>query len=185
MTALFEKMETRQIMLLLGGAALLICTALASALLIPQIQRYRTISSDRAALPPPADDAELAAMLGARDAEISALSRRLHGEMAGLPPREIESFVIDSLQSIAWRRDVTLQGVRPSTGETVDAFQELVFRLELSGDYYDLFAWLRDLHSELGFVVIKEYRMQRADQNNATPLLKVELTLASYRKAAT
>lgn len=182
--AALEKLDKRTLALLIGGGALLIVAALFSLLVAPQLRNYRAALAAQAALPPPpADEAQLQALLAERSAQIDELAQRLHGDMAGLPPREIESFVVDRLQRLAWNHDVTLEGVRPSVGETIENFQEVLFRLELTGDYFDLFDWLRELRTELGFIVIKEYRMQRASgDEQSEPPLKVQVTVASYRR---
>lgn len=185
MNDLFARLDTRQFYLLLGGAVLLAAAVMVSLLLIPQVKIYRAAKTANAGLPPvPADAAMLQAMLAERDRAITERSRQLHGDMANLPVREIEAFVIDRLQGIAWNHDVVLEGVRPSTGETVEAFREVLFELELSGRYADLFGWLQELRSELGFIVIKEYQMDRATDDDVDPELNVEMTIASYRKEA-
>ncbi len=157
MTALIERLDARQFHLLLGGVVLLVAAAMVSLLLLPQVKIYRAAQAANAGLPPvPADAMLLQAMLAQRDNAIAERSRQLHGDMANLPVREIEAFVIDRLQGIAWNHNVSLEGVRPSSGETVESFREVLFKLELKGQYADLYAWLRELRSELGFIVIKE-----------------------------
>ena len=186
MNALFQNLDARQFYLVLGGSVLLVAAAVVSLLLMPQLKSYQAAHAANAKLPPvPADAALLQSMLAQRDAAIVERSRALHGDMANLPAREIEAFVIDRLQGIAWNHDVVLESVQPASGETVESFREILFRLELSGRYADLFAWLTELRSELGFIVIKEYRMDRADDADDDPLLRVAMTIASYRKERT
>lgn len=181
--AFLQRLDNRQFYMLLGGAVLLLVAAAVSVVLIPQYKGYRAALAARAGLPPmPADSEILRSLLTERDAAIEARSRQLHGDMANLPVREIEAFVIDRLQGIAWNHDVVLQGVRPSAGDTIETFREILFNLELSGQYADLFAWLHELRDELGFIVIKEYQMDRVSNVTDDPMLKVQLTIASYRK---
>ena len=110
-----------------------------------------------------------------------ALRRRLHGDMANLPPKEIEAYIIGRLQAISWRNRVELVGVEPNSGEMIESFREMLFTVRLAGDYFDLYNWLRDLGKELGFVVIKRYQMSPVDRNEEVPRLSAELTIASYR----
>jgi hypothetical protein len=183
LAAALDKLDERQFSLLLAAAGLIVVALVASYVTLPQLKANRSASSALAGLPsPPVDAALLASMLDERQAAIAERAQRLHGDMANLPVREIEAFVIDRLQRIAWQHEVTLEGVRPEVGETIDSFRELLFRLELTGRYADLYAWLQDMRAELGFVVIKEYRMRRVGDDSSDPLLAVEVTIASYRK---
>lgn len=186
MLALLNKLDKRQFHMLLGGGVLLLATAGFSAMVLPQLKTYRVAVATQAALPPaPPDGATLQTLLAARDSAIVERSRQLHGDMAELPSREIEAFVVDKLQQIAWRHNVVLQGVQPVAGETIESFREILFKLELRGQYADLFAWVSDLRTELGFIVIKEYQMQRLTNTSENPLLKVQVTIASYRRETT
>ena len=49
--------------------------------------------------------------------------------------------------------------------------------------YADLYAWLDELRNELGFAVIRDFAIQRAvdDDGGDAPVLRANLTLASYR----
>jgi hypothetical protein len=183
--AALARLEERQFYLLLAAAGLILVALVGSFVCLPQLKAYRTASGSLAALPsPPVNAALLGSMLTERQAAIDENARQLHGDMANLPAREIESFVIDRLQRIAWRHEVTLEGVAPTVGESVDRFRELLFRLQLTGHYADLYGWLQALRSELGFVVIKEYSMRRKGDDIDDPLLAVDVTIASYRREA-
>ena len=181
--ALIARLDERQFVLQLAAGGLILIALATSFVMLPQLKAYRSASAVLNELPqPPLDAALVGSMLNERQAAIDERARRLHGDMANLPAREIEAFVIDRLQRIAWQHEVTLEGVTPADGESVDSFRELLFRLQLTGRYADLYAWLQELRSELGFVVIKEYSMQRRGDEIDDPLLGVEVTIASYRK---
>ena len=183
MIALLRKLDMRQCYLLLGGVFLLLVVASTSFLTLPAFKEYRSAAEEQASLPPlPADTAELQSMLSEREEAIASRMKTLHGDMANLPLREVESYVIDRLQGIAWNHDVSLQGVRPASGQTVDTFREVLFKLDVEGHYMDLFAWLKELRRELGFIVIKEYRMTSKRSEGDQPVLLVQMTMASYRK---
>lgn len=177
------KLDNRQYYGLLASVVLLAVVTVVSFILIPNVKAYAAANKASADHPVlPGDSKDLPALLVQRDRTITERTQMLHGDMANLPIREIEAFVIDRLQGIAWNHDVVLQGVKPTSGDTIEAFREILFKLEISGRYEDLFAWLHELRNELGFTVIKEYKMDRVTQTTTDPVLRVQLTIASYRK---
>ena len=179
---LFE-LDDRRFYGLVGSAVLLVVAAVLSFVLLPQIKNYQLQQKTRASLPAiPNADFDFPQLLNERGLEIEKRAKLLHGDMANLPLREIEAFVIDRVQGIAWNHDVVLEGVKPEGGDSIDSFKEILFKLEISGQYEDLFAWLHELKEELGFIVIKEYEMTRVTKTNVNPVLNVRLTIASYRK---
>ena len=184
MLALLDKLDRRQAALLGGGAFLLLIAALVSYVVWPTIKLYRTEAAalrvlEQAVLQGQGVGAELTRV----EAEVAALDRTLHGDTANLPEKQFEAFVVGRLQTISWRNNVELLSVEPGAGDTIQTFKESLFEVELSGDYFDLFAWLNDIGHELGFVIVKEWEM-RADEDVATnPRLAARLTIASYRIA--
>lgn len=183
MMAKLKTLELRQVYLLVGGVCLLLAAAGASFVVMPAVNDFRGATKEWSGLPPlPADSAMLQSMLSEREEAVATRTKALHGDMANLPLREVESYVVERLQGIAWNHDVELQGVRPASGETINAFREVLFKLDIEGHYADLFAWLKELRKELGFIVIKEYRMSRKSSDGDEPVLLVQMTMASYRK---
>lgn len=175
-------LEPRQQRLIGGGLLMLLLAASTSYIVMPELRAYRAALSSRGQENTTASaSVELAADLMARQEIIDALKRKLRGDMADLPARETEAFVIGRLQSVSWRHDVELISVEPGVGEVVERFEELRFQVELRGQYADLFAWIRDLRAELGFVVVREYALELLGQQELDPLLKATLTLAAYR----
>ena len=116
--------------------------------------------------------------------EIAALDHNLHGGMVDLPDRQLEAYVIGRLQEISWRHSVTLLGVRPVKASTLINFEEKPFNVEVSGDYFDLYAWLLDLGADLSILAIRHFNISPVNAGSATPELKAILTLVSYREAA-
>jgi len=115
--------------------------------------------------------------------DVGVLERDLHGDMANLPPKQMEAYIIGRLQGISWRNDVQFIGVQPADGGLSEQFSELLFNVELQGQYFDVFAWLESVREELGFVVIKQFEMTPVNQSGAeAPELQVNLTMASYRR---
>lgn len=115
--------------------------------------------------------------------EVETFNKMLHGDMANLPKKQVEAYILGRLQSISWNNQVQLSGVKPSKGEVIQNFQEVLFDVSLVGDYEPLYLWLSDLRQELGFVVIKRFEIRPVDATEQEPKLNVNLTMASYRRA--
>ena len=129
------------------------------------------------------NSAGLDAQLANLRTTVDVLERELHGDMANLPMKQMEAFIIGRLQSISWRNDIQLVGVAPSDGGLSGEFSELLFDVELHGRYLDMFAWLEGVRGDLGFVVIKQFEMAPMSQNDMEePELRVNLTMASFRR---
>ena len=155
----------------------------ATYLVLPKAKAYSAVTLSRSQLiAATTAEVDLAGRLDDLREEIGALDRHLNGDMSGTPRREIESYVIGRLQVISWRNRIKLGSVEPREGESIETFDEMLFNVSISGDYFDLYNWLRDLDDELGFVVVKQYRIASANGNS--PQLTAELTIASYRATA-
>lgn len=185
MTSLIQKIDLRSLNLLLGGVALLVAAAMFSYLLWPQVKAYRVAAESRSSLQSVvANDNRLVETLSALRSEVHSLRKRLHGDLAALPAKEMQGYIIGRLQGISWRNEVEFLGMQPREGEPIENFQEILFDVQLLGDYFDLYRWLADASKELGFVVIKQYQMAPARPDDETPLLAVKLTMAVYRSGA-
>ena len=184
MFELLEKYGQRELLLILVLVGSVILAPISTYVVWPEFRNFRAVSSSRDALvATAANEGELAEELSALRVDVQGLERRLHGDMANLPPKEVEAYIIGRLQAISWRNRVELVGVEPNSGEMIESFREMLFTVRLAGDYFDLYNWLRDLGNELGFVVIKRYQMSPIDRNEEVPRLSAELTIASYRTA--
>ena len=182
MQELLDRLDVRQRAMLAGGLVVLLIAALFSYVVLPRIKVYQQSAESRNLLQDVAVQGQaVSQQLTALAAVVQALERELHGDAANLPVEQLESFVIGRLQVISWRNDVELISIEPSAGETIQSFRESLFRVELSGSYFDLYAWLRELNDELGFVVIKEYEMRPIENVAEDPDLLVNLSIASYR----
>lgn len=186
MDSLLSRLEPRTLVLLAGAAVLLLASALFSYLLLPDVRSYRQATAERDSLAQvAAAGTELKQELARLEAEIEELSHQLHGDTANLADRELEAFVVGRLQRISWENDVELVGVKPRKGDVVQIFREVLFDVQLSGTYFNVFRWLRTLTRDLGFVVVKHFQIRPVNEHADDPLLDVQLTVVSYRKAAT
>jgi Tfp pilus assembly protein PilO len=178
-----ERLDPRQLRLLLSGG-LLVLAALFGSLLWPQIKHYQALRHDHVMLRQAStDQAQLARQVSGLQAEIARLRHRLHGGMADLPPEQMESHLIGLLQRLCWRHHLELDSVTPRPGETVNVFRETVLDLEVRGDYLDFFALLRDMQDELGFLVVKQYDIVPSEPDKALTRLDVKFQIVAYRSA--
>ena len=177
-----QKIGTRELRLAVLGLGLVVTTIAVSAALLPRVKAYSAAVKAVAVLEDAnANTVDLEQQLQDRYTSIEELKFRLHGDMANLPLKQVESYVIGRLQKISWRNDVDLVSVQPAAGQRVQIFNEVLFNIELIGEYDDIYRWLWDAKNELGFVVVKEYGMRRNDSVDENPRLKTTVSLASYR----
>ncbi len=150
----------------------------------PQARLYQQSLHDRTMLRRVTESgADLAQQLKSMEGDVEVLDHKIHGDMADLPAKRLESFVIGRLQQVSTRNNVQLLSVTPRSGETVKMFQEALFEVSISGTYFDLFNWLRDLSRELGFVVVRQYTITPTDSETKDPTLTAGMTIVSYRQA--
>ena len=182
MLSALEKLGAREFRMALLGLGLVITAIVITTAFVPQVKEHR--SSVRAVTVLEAakeSTANLEQQLQDRNANIEELNFRLHGDMEKLPLKQVESYVIGRLQKISWDNDVELLSVKPATGQQVQVFSEILFNIELVGEYDNIYHWLWDAKNELGFVVVKEFGMRRRDNVDDNPKLLAEVSLASYR----
>lgn len=181
MRELLEKLDQRQLKLIMLGTLTLLTGALFAYVVWPQTKAYREALQSRAVLDNVGANENLPEELANLQKDVAVLQQRLHGDMANLPAEQMEAYIVGRLQGISWRNSVELVSVEPRQGGMVEEFREILFNVELTGNYFDLYEWVREVARELGFVVIKEYEMTPLGEAEEEPPLAVKLTLASYR----
>jgi Tfp pilus assembly protein PilO len=178
-----DRLQPRQLRLLLGGGLLLLATALFFQLLWPQVKGYRALRNSHAILlASSGSQTDLARQVAALKGEVDELRHRLQGDLGDLPPKQVEAHVIGLLQQLCWRHRLELASVRPEAGEEVHVFRETVFDVEVHGDYADFFAWLAEARDKLGFLVVKHYEIAPLEADQAQPRLAVKLHIGAWRK---
>ena len=181
LTAL-SRFDKKELWLILAATVCAVMALLFTSLVLPKITTYRGVSKTETTLSKVVENGDvLDTQLAQLNGDIELLQRRLHGDMASLPEKEIEAYVVGKLQRMSWQNNVQLVGIEPSAGATIESFHEILFRVSLAGDYFDLYQWLREVSSELGFVLIKQYEMKPMDNLSQQPRLSVTLTMATYR----
>jgi len=182
MASVLNRFGRRDLLLMLTLLVFAVTSLAFTFLVLPKIKTYLAVTRTETALAMVVDDGDI---LGTRiktvGSDIDSLQRRLHGDMASLPMKEIESHVVGKLQQISWQNDIQLVGIEPSSGDTIETFHEILFRVSLAGDYLDMYEWLQQVGADLGFVLVKQYEMKPMDNRTQNPRLSVQLTMATYR----
>ncbi|RDH85503.1 MAG: hypothetical protein DIZ78_11230 [endosymbiont of Escarpia spicata] len=182
MSEFLEHIEPKRIVLMLAAIVLLILAAEVMYLLWPQFKDFREINESHNLLMRAVSSSDgLEQQLTKTEAAVQSLSHQLHGDMAGLPAQQMESYIIGRLQKVSWETNVELVSVKPGDGQTVQMFQESLFEVELNAGYFDFFKWLQTIGRDLGFIVIKKYGIQPLGSELSDPDLKIALTMVSYR----
>lgn len=182
-----DRLEARQLRLLLAGGVLLLVTALFFQVVWPQVKALRSLRASQAILlASGGHPAQLARQVTALKDEVATLRHRLQGDLDDLPTRQVEAHVIGLLQQLCWRHRLELASVIPQAGEQVHVFQETVFDLEVHGDYADFTAWLAEAREKLGFLVVKHYEIAPLEAAvaapGAPPRLTAKLRIGAWRK---
>ena len=113
--------------------------------------------------------------------EVAVLKRKLHGGMADLQSKQMQSFILSQLQKISWENDVQIEGVTLAIGVKIKLFQEALFKVKLIGKYNNLYHWIEALNKQFGFIVINEFEMRPREVGGSDPILSTELVIATYR----
>jgi len=176
----FSQINKNTFLILLVGALLLMVATSSVYAIWPQIKDIRSGFDTRNELRELVTNKDQLDEQHAKlEQEIVTMKRNLKGDMANLPEKKMEAYIIGELQNISWNHEVSLIAVKPAKGNEIQMFQEILFNIQLSGEYFDLYDWLLDLRNQLGFIVIKSIELNTANNNNATLLMK--LTVASYK----
>ena len=180
--AYLEKTDSRTLLLGVALIALLVCAIQAMYLLWPQWQRLQQVAETHKVLTRVnASGQGLVAQLAQIKDEVATLSRSLHGGMAELPGKQMESYIIGRLQSVSWKTHVDLISIKPGVGQQVQMFQEGLFDVQLRAGYHEFVAWLKRIEEELGFIVVKKYHISPFDQSLTDATMNIRLTMVAYR----
>ena len=174
----------RTILLLMASLCLLLLAALVSYVVLPEYRHYRqSTASLRLLESVTAQGDTLESEMTELNARVESLNHRLHGDMVNLPQNQMESFIIGRLQGVSWRNHVELMSVTPGMGNSVQLFEEVLFNVRVSGDYFDLYQWLQDMREELGYVVVKQFNILPATATDQGQRLTATFTIVAYREA--
>lgn len=184
MQGLLRNISHRELRLLMLGIGAVLTVLNTFASVVPKLKVYRATTATISTLENTSlDTDELERQLQGRHKAIDEIQYRLNGDLGELPEKQIEAFIVGRLQRASWNNGVELVSVEPATGDRVQIFQEILFNVVLIGEYENLYRWLWETRNELGYVVIKEYRITRNDDADDNPRLLANVSLASYRVA--
>ncbi len=177
------RMPDRQLLLIGWSLPLLFLAAMASYVIKPEFKSWQSTRASVASTTAAATSIDIDAQLDWLSREIEALEQKLHGDGASRPAREMESFVIGRLQTISWGNEIELIGIQPNEGTLINGYEEMLFNVQLEGDYFDFYNWLDQVNAQLGFVVVKNFDIGRATSTEGiAPRLSIQLTMAAYRR---
>lgn len=185
MDEFLQNANPRTIGIMLITIVFLVITIQVIYLLWPQIKTYRELDNRYGILQQAAEGQEgLEQQLKSTQSAVEELSYQLHGDMAGLPDNQMESYIIGRLQNISWNTRVELASIIPGKGKQVQLFQETLFDVKINASYFDFFKWLQKINQELGYIVVKKFEISpRGRDSLSNPQLSLQLTLVSYRLA--
>ena len=182
MQKFFERVKTSELRLGLLGLGTITVVVMIVALIIPNGKALFAANAAVETLRIASQDGlELERHLQEAKEKNDRLRFRLYGDMANIPANQVEAHIIGRLQEISWAANIELISIEPGLGEQVQIFQETIFKVEVVGQYDDLYRWLWNVRQELGYVVVKEYALTRSGDSDAAPSLHANLSLASYR----
>ena len=177
-----ENVQPRVVAMLLAAVVLLIGMIELTYLVWPQFKTFKILNNSQQVLINAVTGSEgLEQQLSRVGSEVNSLTHRLHGDMAGLPAKQMESYIIGRLQNVSWDTDVELVSVKPDDGQQVQMFQESLFEVEIRATYFDFITWLRTIGRQLGFIVVKKYAIHPRGNDLSNPMLSIALTMVSYR----
>jgi hypothetical protein len=183
MKSFLETTEPRTLGMMLVAVVLLASAVLITYVLWPQVKAFNSINDSQDIMLNAVNSGDgLEQQITNVKAQVDGLAHQLHGDMARLPAKQLESYIIDRLQKISWETDVELISVMPDVGKRVQMFQESLFEVEINAGYFDFFKWLQSIGQELGFIVVKKYTINLLDKALQDPKLKIALTMVSYRR---
>jgi len=178
-----ENTQPRSFAMMLIAIVLLTVALPTTYLLWPEIKAFRTFHAEHELLDQAVINSDsLGKQLSQTEAKVMKLSRQLHGDMAQLPVKQMESFIIGRLQKVSWDTQIELVGVQPGEGKQVQNFRETLFEVKLMAGFHNFFRWLQMVNDELGYIVVNKFEISpRRSESVKNPKLEINLTLVSYR----
>jgi hypothetical protein len=130
-----------------------------------------------------AGDTDLAQQIAKHSLENEALKQRLLGDIGRLPPKQLQAYVIGKLQALSWQTGMEMVAIKPAAEGKVENFRALEFEVELTGDFFDWFAWMKKMRDDLGFITVQGYDIRTLNLTEANPNLGITLKITAYRAA--
>lgn len=184
MTPYLKKFDVRQINLIMGGLLTLAIIATMTYLINPQFKEYQNANKIHTQLKHTIlKDRQIIDNLRNEKNTATPLAKKLYRDLESLPLNQIEAYIIGKLQQISWQHNIELAGIKPSFSQRPDSFQEIEFKINVSGDYFDIYAWVTSLNKEFYFTVFKQFEMRPLEQSKMVPRLQANLIMVAYLNA--
>lgn len=184
MLNLVQMLEPRAWRMSMIAALLFTASALFAYVVWPTFQEFRAANRTYDVLQDAVSNGDrLSSEIASLRDVVGAMTKELRGDEADLPRNHLEGFVVGRMQSISWRHNVELRSIRPGEGSRVSVFDEVLFDVEVAGNYFEIYAWLEDLSRELGFVVVRHFNMKPLRSSVGSTKLVALFTMVAYREA--
>ncbi len=172
--------NTLLFILILTG--ILITTFMGLYVIKPSYLNFNDRSIDFEMLQSQVDDQEqLQQVIDEKRKKVRDVQLQLHGEAGDIPVNEMEAYLLGRLQGLAWDAGIELVGVRPGPAKRIMAFEEISFKVEVKGEYRNLYVWLNKIGDTLGFMLVSNYDISLAGGKTNRPSLKMHVTIVFYR----
>ena len=178
------EMDPKSLKLILLLSGIVVVTAMALYLIKPQYKSFYDRSASFEILNNQIDDQ--ARLLRAIDDErkhIKEMQLQLNGEADSMPVNEMESYLVGRLQEIAWESGIELVGVLPGQAKRIMEFDEIPFKVDVTGEYRNLHDWLIRIGNKLGFMLVSNYEIGLTGRRSNDTQLKMNMTMVFYRSA--
>jgi Tfp pilus assembly protein PilO len=177
-----REVEPRSLGLILMLTGFLVVVALSLYVVKPQYQSFNDKSVSFDMLHSQIDDqAQLQHVIEEERNNIKALQLQLHGEAGEMPVNEIEAYLVGRLQGLAWDVGIELFGVRPGQAKRILEFEEISFKVDVIGEYKNLYQWLEKIGDTLGFMLVSNYEISLVGSRREKENLKMHVTIVFYR----
>jgi Tfp pilus assembly protein PilO len=182
MANFLSQMNTRTFLISIVGLISVVIIMFSTYAVLPQFKTYKSLNTNLVKLERLVNhNSKVSTNIDQLAREIDLVKRQVKGDMVDLPEKEMEAYILGVLQNISWNNNVNLIGVKPSKGNEIQIFQEVLFKVKLTGDYFDLYQWFLELREDLGFIVIKNLNLSPSQNGDNTMPLLMDLTIASYK----
>lgn len=176
------EVEPKSLMFILILISILVTTFMAMYIIKPQYLSFNDKSTAFEMLQSQIDDqAQLQHVIDEERKKIKGLQLQLHGEAGEIPVNEMEAYLLGRLQELAWDAGVELVSVRPGLAKRIMAFEEISFKVEVSGEYRNLYQWLNKIGDTLGFMLVSNYEIRLSGRKSGQTDLKMQVTIVFYR----
>ena len=176
--------EPASLRLILAMVAVVFATGVTLYLIKPQYLDFRDKRVSFQMLHNQIDDqTQLQQAIDQERTHIRALQLQLHGEAGNMPVNEMESYLVGRLQELAWDAGIELVGVRPGAAKRIMEFEEISFKVDVVGEYRNLYRWLDSIDDVLGFMLVTNYEISLSNRKSDSTDLKMHVTIVFYRSA--